>query len=191
MAPASVDPYAPDTVAVYRLYDANGQLLYVGQSRNPKARFITHAREVDWWEEVAHWAVEWWSDRYAARTQEQLLIAELSPRYNIAHAPLVVRARRPRRPDGAIGDVLLAMREEACVRTVVVLGRLASHNPDLYDEWTPGDLKAFLRSFGVEVRKRLTGQSCLVLEEVQTAFREHATDLPPRRVSAGQWGEAS
>lgn len=161
----------PKPVAVYRFFDAAGQLIYVGQTADPKERFRRHSAESDWWSEVAHRLVDWWPDKAAAVAEEARLVAEQSPRYNVQHSPVVVRARNRRRSGGSLEDIRAAMRGQRCVRTVILLGRLAERQPDIYDQWTPGDLGAFVSSHGFAVRKRLKGgQSCLVLEEVEAAL---------------------
>jgi hypothetical protein len=44
------DP-GPTGVALYRMYDAGGDLLYVGISRSLVERWRTHRREAAWWHE--------------------------------------------------------------------------------------------------------------------------------------------
>jgi predicted GIY-YIG superfamily endonuclease len=72
--------------AVYRFHDAAGDLLYVGMTRNPRARFHNHAADKPWWPEVDAKAIEWlgsWSEAHAA---ERAAIRAEKPRYNVQHA---------------------------------------------------------------------------------------------------------
>lgn len=152
-SPTAVDPYAPDTCAVYRLYAADGTLLRVGHTANPKARFGSYAQTAEWWSEVSRWVVDWWPSRADARTEETRLIAERKPRHNIVDNPARDAARQHQRPGGQLFDVVRALRGEKRVRTVVVLGRLSEIDPGTYETWTPGDLAALLRAHGLNTRK--------------------------------------
>lgn len=52
--------------ALYRLYDANGVLLYIGISGDPKRRFRQHARTKHWWPEVVRKEEVWFDTRREA-----------------------------------------------------------------------------------------------------------------------------
>lgn len=80
---AATDPYAPESVAVYRLFNFDGALLYVGISDNPKRRFAQHARDKGWWYLAVRWEVEWYQDRNAALAEEARAIREEVPAYNL------------------------------------------------------------------------------------------------------------
>jgi predicted GIY-YIG superfamily endonuclease len=45
--------------ALYRLYDADDQLLYIGISIDPQRRFKEHRKEQGWWPLVARRDIEW------------------------------------------------------------------------------------------------------------------------------------
>lgn len=70
---------------LYRMFHADGDLLYVGLTKNPAARFKQHADSKDWWTTVAQITVEHFS------TREELAIAEVAairnehPRHNVTH----------------------------------------------------------------------------------------------------------
>jgi len=68
--------------ALYRLYDAGDQLLYVGITDDPKTRFAQHRDDKPWWPQVAIRDVEWFPDRATAEAQERQAIQAESPRYN-------------------------------------------------------------------------------------------------------------
>lgn len=72
---------------LYRMFDAEGALLYVGITNNPKARFRTHSKTKAWWEEVANIAVEHFDTREALAYAEYQAIVNEHPLYNIALAP--------------------------------------------------------------------------------------------------------
>lgn len=69
--------------ALYRLYDAEGRLLYIGIARNPDARMRTHRSLKRWWPEVARAEIEWHSDRNGAERAEAACIVAENPLYNI------------------------------------------------------------------------------------------------------------
>jgi hypothetical protein len=70
--------------ALYSLYDANDNLLYVGVGFKPELRWVLHAREKPWWAEVARKEVVWFESRIEALEAEADAIKSLKPRYNVA-----------------------------------------------------------------------------------------------------------
>jgi predicted GIY-YIG superfamily endonuclease len=73
--------------SVYRLFDADGDLLYVGIAGNPGRRFEQHRADKPWWGEVSRIDLEHWPTRQEAAEAESQAIREESPRYNIALRP--------------------------------------------------------------------------------------------------------
>jgi hypothetical protein len=84
---ADVDPYAPDSHAVYRFFNVPGALLYVGISANPKVRFGQHSHNKGWWPEVARWQVEWFASKADAEAEEARAIVDEMPAFNLLGAP--------------------------------------------------------------------------------------------------------
>ncbi|WP_329368794.1 GIY-YIG nuclease family protein [Streptomyces sp. NBC_00669] len=73
-----------ERTALYRLHDEDAQLLYVGVTNDPKARFRQHARDKPWWPRVSTREIEWFDTREEAlRVESQAIIREL-PRHNDA-----------------------------------------------------------------------------------------------------------
>lgn len=72
---------------IYRLWDANGVCLYVGQttSFHPAVRINQHANK-HWWQEVAR-ADYYETSAGALNRIEKREIQKLNPRHNIFHAP--------------------------------------------------------------------------------------------------------
>jgi prevent-host-death family protein len=75
---------APRETAVYRLYDDSAALLYVGITYDTTTRFADHKVNKDWWTDVVTREVRWLPDRDAAWAEEQRVIREEHPRYNVA-----------------------------------------------------------------------------------------------------------
>lgn len=65
---------------VYRLYDATGQTLYVGYTKNIKHRLSSHARRA-WWKDVAKKVIDTYGNAKEAITREAEAILRESPLY--------------------------------------------------------------------------------------------------------------
>lgn len=72
---------------LYRLFDAEMNLLYVGITWNPFVRWTAHSRSKGWWSEVAHAEVWRCEDDRAARDWETWCIKNHDPKYNIHQHP--------------------------------------------------------------------------------------------------------
>lgn len=80
--------------ALYRHFDADGVLLYVGISLRPVQRLGTHAKGSRWADRITRVTVEWRESREAAMRAESVAIRDELPSYNITGQ---VEARRPPR----------------------------------------------------------------------------------------------
>lgn len=69
---------------LYRLFDADGDLLYVGATKKLQARMAAHRRSQTWWEDVDEAAtrVEWHASPQDAAAAEQAAIREERPAWN-------------------------------------------------------------------------------------------------------------
>ncbi|MGW1497553.1 GIY-YIG nuclease family protein [Streptomyces mirabilis] len=89
-APASANDLMPprwrEPAAVYRLWDAEGNLLYIGSSYDPEERCKEH-RKKPWWPEVARRSDEWHSNRGTAYKEELKAIAVERSKYNRMGTP--------------------------------------------------------------------------------------------------------
>ncbi|MEU8136504.1 isochorismatase family protein [Streptodolium elevatio] len=68
--------------AVYRLYDAEGGLLYVGMTANPEQRFDEHSRYKFWWHLIAKTDLRWFDSRSEAAAVEAEAIRSEQPIYD-------------------------------------------------------------------------------------------------------------
>jgi predicted GIY-YIG superfamily endonuclease len=68
--------------AVYRLYDAEGTLLYIGSAYDPADRSKQH-RAKAWWPQVTRREDEWHPSRWTAYTAETQAIQAEKPRHNV------------------------------------------------------------------------------------------------------------
>ncbi|WP_097930877.1 MULTISPECIES: GIY-YIG nuclease family protein [unclassified Streptomyces] len=72
--------------ALYRLFDEEGVLLYVGIAVDPEVRLRVHAREKTWWPQVAQRSIEWFANRAEAEAAEMQAIVSEGPSRNVEHS---------------------------------------------------------------------------------------------------------
>jgi GIY-YIG catalytic domain-containing protein len=73
--------------ALYRHFDADGTLLYVGISLSALNRLGQHKQNAEWFDKIARVAIEKFPTRAAALEAEHNAIKEEKPLYNVAFAP--------------------------------------------------------------------------------------------------------
>lgn len=81
--------------ALYRLYDADEDLLYIGISETPEKRWVSHADTKSWWPQVAATSVEWFETRELAQAAEAKAIATERTPYNVAGSPWAPKPEGP------------------------------------------------------------------------------------------------
>ncbi|NOD65791.1 GIY-YIG nuclease family protein [Ruegeria sp. HKCCD6109] len=81
MSPRDLDK----PVSIYRVFDAEGVLLYVGQSSSPLSRLDEHKRLQVWQMQIASVTVEWHATREDALAAEKEAIREEGPVWNYHH----------------------------------------------------------------------------------------------------------
>lgn len=69
--------------SVYRIFDEDGYLLYVGVAVEPFTRLDTHYRKKPWWHLVHHVDIEWFATRQDAMDEELRVIRTNIPVYNV------------------------------------------------------------------------------------------------------------
>lgn len=72
--------------AVYRLYDAEGTLLYIGSAYDPAHRSLDHCK-TSWWPRVVRREDEWHGSRSAAYIAETAAIWAEDPEANVKSTP--------------------------------------------------------------------------------------------------------
>lgn len=75
------------TTVLYRLFDADSKLLYVGISHHPRTRFGQHAADKPWWPDVVNASFDWYSTRAEAMLREQIAIENEAPLHNTKFRP--------------------------------------------------------------------------------------------------------
>ena len=77
---------AEKRTALYRFYDDQGELLYVGITNDPWRRWRQHVLAKPWYPQVKHQAVTWYGSEPQARKAETRAIRAERPKFNIAGA---------------------------------------------------------------------------------------------------------
>jgi excinuclease UvrABC nuclease subunit len=96
--------------ALYRHFNAEGVLLYVGISLRPFSRFKEHKTHSGWADQIANMAIEYFPTRTEAMAAETKAVQEEEPLHNI-------RLRKPK-PMVRIAKVVMERAEEARVNLV-------------------------------------------------------------------------
>ena len=98
-----------DMYAVYRMFTAAGQLLYVGTSGNLPRRLNSHS-EKRWYPQVATITLQWFPDEAAALKAELAAIRREHPLLNVAGKK---RSRSaPNRPAPAVVEPVIAVSDD-------------------------------------------------------------------------------
>lgn len=74
-----------ERTALYRIYDSDGLLLYIGISKDFGSRWKQEAKEFPWWAEMQRMTVDWISSRAQAEMAEEAAIRAEKPKYNKRH----------------------------------------------------------------------------------------------------------
>lgn len=74
-----------DKQCLYRFWDHNDNLLYVGITISPENRWKQHSKDKPWWSEVARITIEEHPNRKAVLNAERSAIIAENPRYNVVH----------------------------------------------------------------------------------------------------------
>lgn len=119
---------------LYRLWDADGDLLYVGIACSPARRFAQHAREKPWWSDVETRTVQWHPTREEALAAERAAILNEWPRHNRVHNTDLTRGFDD--PSLVAPQTLGDFQRRARVDHLAEAVALAGMHPD----WTPSQI---------------------------------------------------
>ena len=104
--------------AMYRFFDADGRLLYVGATYDLPTRIGAHRVNAFWWPLVARTRWQLFPTVEAALEAEREAIATEHPRFNVRSRPW------PSKPD-EIQDMITALENGASPTTTYTLNRIA------------------------------------------------------------------
>jgi hypothetical protein len=105
-----VAPDVPVMPQLYRHYDANGRLLYVGISRLALRRLEQHS-ESPWFHSIARVTIKHFDTWKAVRAAETAAIATEWPQHNVAQHPHRRAEARRRRQQAEVNRVLAEAAE--------------------------------------------------------------------------------
>jgi predicted GIY-YIG superfamily endonuclease len=74
---------------LYRHFDTDGTLLYVGISNDPDQRYETHRTQAHWFKQINRVEVEWFATRKAAQKAELAAIKSERPLHNKKAHPAI------------------------------------------------------------------------------------------------------
>ena len=74
-----------EKTGLYRHYDLNGVVLYIGISHTPLSRFKSHQIDKEWCYDSVRMDIEWFDTRSEALLAEKLAIINDQPLYNKTH----------------------------------------------------------------------------------------------------------
>jgi predicted GIY-YIG superfamily endonuclease len=77
--------HADKRTYVYRLFDNEGRLIYVGCTHDPEARIAMHRNKAWWAPQIDRIKIKVFPNRQAAIEAEAKAIQEENPRWNINH----------------------------------------------------------------------------------------------------------
>jgi predicted GIY-YIG superfamily endonuclease len=84
---------------LYRMFDADGDLLYIGMTNDIEFRLYMHANTKYWWRDVASISLNQDSaSRRELEDAERAAIKAECPRYNVMHNDERFRRRPPTKP---------------------------------------------------------------------------------------------
>jgi hypothetical protein len=144
--PAEVVPLVDRAHVLYRMYDRAQQLLYVGITFDPRARWRAHGEDKFWWTDVASIEIKHFRSRVAAERAERRSIQSDRPLYNvIQYVPKAVRPdvippkkHRNVRMDGdiwwAASRIADLQGESISIVVRTLLARYVARNRKLLDE---------------------------------------------------------
>ena len=105
----------PERTALYHIFDAADDLLYIGISNSFGRRWHEHSKVQPWWPDMRWQTVRWYDSREEAEAAEKAAIKIENPRYNIRHAVSATQANSTiwlKRADG-VAERLREMRRDA------------------------------------------------------------------------------
>lgn len=82
-----------EPTALYRFFNSEGRLLYVGITIDVNSRWADHSRQQHWWPQVADRTVEWFESRPVALEAELAAIRQERPVHNVSGSPWAPKPR--------------------------------------------------------------------------------------------------
>ena len=137
---------------LYRFFNANHDLLYVGITANPTARLKKHAAEKEWWLEIATVKMEHFSDRQSVLAAERAAIKSEHPLHNVRmNGDARREAQAPAEIDGLVGRFFhswVEKTDETSEYATIVSGRVLQWQGHVVEQIDRGIYMIELFSWG-------------------------------------------
>lgn len=175
--------------AVYRLYAADGTLLYIGSSYDPDKRCEAHHR-TSWWLNVARRTDEWFENRWKAYSAETAAIWKEQPKHNVAGTRDYTRTGVSRPAKQRAGYMAYTWRRDACANLdLVPMYKAVLDSPAGVDpvhvrraEQAAAELIEDMQGLGWESRRRLVERGRKFI--IRALYNEAANDADVATVMA-------
>ncbi|CAN5579757.1 hypothetical protein BH10PSE14_BH10PSE14_07020 [soil metagenome] len=137
-----------DACALYRFFDASGELLYVGISISAFRRTAEHSRGSPWFDAIAQMTIERFDSRAKALSAERIAILTEKPKHNVVHG----WSRTLPNIYPMTGAALRELRHAMTVTSADLGGSVATIRDELLDK-QPGRFikEALLPAYGLSV----------------------------------------
>jgi hypothetical protein len=129
---------------LYRFFDADDRLLYVGVSLEIAWRWKAHSASQPWWGSTARATMEHFPSRAAALAAERQAIFDERPLWNIAHNSDAARTRSGSRPRRQVQDGRWVSMSRAAALLNVPLSRVRAtlfDHPTAIRWWGEGNYR--------------------------------------------------
>jgi predicted GIY-YIG superfamily endonuclease len=180
------------TCCLYRHFDKDDALLYVGVSLNAVQRLSQHRDASHWFAEIASVKVEWFADRKEALAAERAAITAENPRHNL-YRPTVKEVAK------SVKEVAESGAEDSrrdLVRRLVqfnplyvpenVATILGTTKPDVERLLDTGELgSVMIPNARYGPRRRVTGWQLIEFLEYREAENDTSSKSPGRRLHSG------
>ena len=138
---------------VYRLYDEQDELLYIGLTGDVRTRLRRHAQTQPWWSAVRRITIETFDNTETAALAEKQAIRREHPRYNIADTGRSPQRRKLQVVDGA-DPLSLAAAFGWAVQQAGDFIRLTAPNGTVVAATVGSDIKGEVRNAARAMRLR-------------------------------------
>lgn len=145
-----------DRTALYRLYGAAGELLYVGISDDYERRWGQHSRK-PWWPLVARQTIDWFGTLAEALDAEKAAIKAEKPKYNVTHGTYPARRSEPKPDSGREPEVFPADERagwptpEDAARIEAKRARIRAEYEPLIAAARPADREGLKQGMGIQL----------------------------------------
>lgn len=160
------------STAIYRLFDSEEQLLYVGISDRPEVRWTEHALDKNWWHLVARKSTDWLPSRSVALAAEAAATKSERPLFNAIRM--------------ADGSIVKAVYDDSVAREKITRVLLREIREQVLGSGTQVTASGVARRFGVSA-----STAASAIRSLPAGLLEHRSNRTfvsgPQPVPARPW----